>query len=63
MQRDEEVESFRKKFAGSQADRIVRAEAEAEKIAEQLKKTKVSGCILYSSRIIFLDSYFYWLPI
>ncbi|KAB1213659.1 putative methionine--tRNA ligase [Morella rubra] len=40
--RDEEVESFRKKFAGSQADRIVRAEAEAEKIAEQLKKTKVS---------------------
>ncbi|XP_062174929.1 methionine--tRNA ligase, cytoplasmic-like [Alnus glutinosa] len=40
--KDEEVEFFREKFAGSQADRIVRAEAEAEKIAEQLKKTKVS---------------------
>lgn len=42
-QKDEEVEFYRKKFAGSQADRIVRAEAEAEKVAEQLKKTKVSG--------------------
>lgn len=40
--KDEEVEFFRTKFAGSQADRILRAEAEAEKIAEQLKKTKVS---------------------
>uniref|UniRef100_A0A2N9FY19 methionine--tRNA ligase n=1 Tax=Fagus sylvatica TaxID=28930 RepID=A0A2N9FY19_FAGSY len=40
--KDEEVEFFRNKFAGSQADRIVRAEAEAEKVAEQLKKTKVS---------------------
>ncbi|KAK7824625.1 probable methionine--tRNA ligase [Quercus suber] len=40
--KDEEVEFFREKFAGSQADRIVRAEAEAEKIAEKLKKTKVS---------------------
>ncbi|KAF5452117.1 hypothetical protein F2P56_027150 [Juglans regia] len=40
--KDEEVEFFRTKFAGSQADRIVRAEAEAEKMAEQLKKTKVS---------------------
>ncbi|KAF8014283.1 hypothetical protein BT93_H0195 [Corymbia citriodora subsp. variegata] len=40
--KDEEVEFYRKKFAGSQADRIVRAEAEAEKVAEQLRKTKVS---------------------
>lgn len=40
--KDEEVEFFREKFAGSQADRIVRAEAEAEKIAEKLKKAKVS---------------------
>lgn len=45
VQKDEEVEAFRKRFAGSQADRIERAEAaEAEKIAAQLKKTKVSGC-------------------
>ncbi|XP_031262295.1 probable methionine--tRNA ligase [Pistacia vera] len=40
--KDEEVEEFRKKFAGSQADRIIREEAEAAKIAAQLKKTKVS---------------------
>ncbi|XP_059632142.1 probable methionine--tRNA ligase [Cornus florida] len=42
--KDEEVEFFREKFAGSQAERIVKAEAEAEakKIAEQLKQTKVS---------------------
>ncbi|CAK9141428.1 unnamed protein product [Ilex paraguariensis] len=39
--KDEEVAFFREKFAGSQADRIVKAEAEA-KITEQLKKTKVS---------------------
>ncbi|XP_059434250.1 methionine--tRNA ligase, cytoplasmic isoform X1 [Corylus avellana] len=45
--KDEEVEFFREKFAGSQADRIVRAEAEAEKIAEQLKKTKVSVRALF----------------
>jgi methionyl-tRNA synthetase len=38
------VEFFRKKFEGSQADRIVRAEAEAaENVAAQLKKTNVSG--------------------
>lgn len=42
-QKDEEVDFYRKKFAGSQADRIVRAEVEADKVAEQLKKTKVSG--------------------
>ncbi|KGN61431.1 probable methionine--tRNA ligase [Cucumis sativus] len=41
--KDEEVELYRDKFAGSQAQRIVRAEAEAEKLAAQLKKTNVSG--------------------
>ncbi|KAL9411315.1 hypothetical protein AB3S75_045000 [Citrus x aurantiifolia] len=40
--KDDEVEFFRSKFAGSQADRIIRAEAEAAKTAEQLKKTKIS---------------------
>eukprot|EP00262_Sarcandra_glabra_P020927 TRINITY_DN8529_c0_g2_i4.p1 TRINITY_DN8529_c0_g2~~TRINITY_DN8529_c0_g2_i4.p1 ORF type:complete len:812 (+),score=143.20 TRINITY_DN8529_c0_g2_i4:37-2436(+) len=40
--KDEDVECFREKFAGSQTDRIVKAEGEAQKIAEQLKKTKVS---------------------
>ncbi|RZB70364.1 Methionine--tRNA ligase, cytoplasmic [Glycine soja] len=40
--KDEEVEFYRKKFAGSQADRTVRAEAEAENVAGQLKKTKLS---------------------
>ncbi|KAF5820232.1 putative methionine--tRNA ligase [Helianthus annuus] len=41
--KDEEVEFFRTKFAGSQADRAVKAEAEANKIAQQLKNSKVSG--------------------
>ncbi|ONI22458.1 hypothetical protein PRUPE_2G130800 [Prunus persica] len=40
--KDEEVESLRKKFAGSQADRKEREEAEAVKVAAQLKKMKVS---------------------
>ncbi|KAL5578343.1 hypothetical protein UlMin_020042 [Ulmus minor] len=35
---NEEVEDFRMKFAGSQADRIERAEAKAVELAEQLKK-------------------------
>ncbi|KAL8172245.1 hypothetical protein V2J09_024049 [Rumex salicifolius] len=35
---DEELEAYQEKFAGSQADR-----AEAEKTAELLKKTKISG--------------------
>lgn len=43
VQKDETVEFFRVKFAGSQADRVVKAEAEAQKLAEQLKETKVSG--------------------
>ncbi|XP_023006265.1 probable methionine--tRNA ligase [Cucurbita maxima] len=43
--KDEEVELYRDKFAGSQAQRIVKAEAEAEaeKLAAHLKKTNVSG--------------------
>lgn len=48
-QKDEEVDFYRKKFAGSQADRIVRAEAEAENVAEKLRKTKVSGVLSHSS--------------
>ncbi|KAF8402114.1 hypothetical protein HHK36_013066 [Tetracentron sinense] len=40
--KDEDVEFFREKFAGSQTDRIMKAEADAKKIAEQLNKTKVS---------------------
>lgn len=46
-QKDEELEFYKNKFAGSQADRVVRAEAEAENVAEQLKKTKVSGVLLH----------------
>ncbi|XP_008380519.1 probable methionine--tRNA ligase isoform X1 [Malus domestica] len=41
--KDEEVEFWRQKFAGSQADRKEREEAEAIKVAAQLKKTKVSA--------------------
>ncbi|KAM1049779.1 hypothetical protein ACFX11_031847 [Malus domestica] len=40
--KDEEVEFWRQKFAGSQADRKEREEAEAIRVAAQLKKTKVS---------------------
>nr|GEV09805.1 probable methionine--tRNA ligase [Tanacetum cinerariifolium] len=43
--RDEEVEFFRNKFAGSQADRADRAmkeEAEAKKVTEKLKNTKIT---------------------
>ncbi|KAI5424545.1 hypothetical protein KIW84_030645, partial [Lathyrus oleraceus] len=41
--KDEEVEFYRKKYEGSQADRVLRAEAKAaENVAAQLKKTKVS---------------------
>ena len=45
MQKDEQVESFRIKFAGSQAERILKeqADAEAKKVAEKLKGTKLSG--------------------
>lgn len=43
MQKDEEVEFYREKFAGSQADRIVKAEAEAKKVTDKLKEAKISG--------------------
>ncbi|MCD7462131.1 hypothetical protein HAX54_047832 [Datura stramonium] len=42
--KDEEVEFYRQKFAGSQADRAdraLKAETEANKMAEQLKKAKI----------------------
>ncbi|KAL6977678.1 methionine--tRNA ligase [Sarracenia purpurea var. burkii] len=45
-QKDEEVEIFRQKFAGSQADRVLKAEAEAKELVEKLKETEVSGFIL-----------------
>ncbi|XVF65270.1 hypothetical protein PTKIN_Ptkin09bG0234000 [Pterospermum kingtungense] len=38
----ERVEELRLQYAGSQADRRARAEADAAKTAEQLKKTKIS---------------------
>ncbi|KAK9933167.1 hypothetical protein M0R45_020372 [Rubus argutus] len=41
--KDDEVDSLRKKFAGSQADRKEREEAEAVKLAEQFKISKVSN--------------------
>ncbi|OIS99442.1 PREDICTED: probable methionine--tRNA ligase [Nicotiana attenuata] len=43
--KDEEVEFYREKFAGSQADRAdraLKAETDAKKMAEQLNKTKIS---------------------
>ncbi|CAB4273432.1 unnamed protein product [Prunus armeniaca] len=48
-QKDEEVESLRKNFAGIQADRKEREEAEAVKVAAQLKKTEVSAYLFSSS--------------
>lgn len=45
MQKDEEVEYFREKFAGSQADRLLKAEAESKKIAEQVKNVAISGSL------------------
>ncbi|KAF6148176.1 hypothetical protein GIB67_011951 [Kingdonia uniflora] len=40
---DEDVLSFKDKFAGSQADRILKAETETKEVVEQLKKTQVSA--------------------
>ncbi|XP_047325880.1 probable methionine--tRNA ligase [Impatiens glandulifera] len=40
--KDEEVEFFRQKFSGSQADRILKAEADTKKINDQLKRTGIS---------------------
>lgn len=47
IQKDEEVEFFRQKFAGSQADRKLKEEADAKIVAEQLKKTKLAGLKFY----------------
>ncbi|TQD76213.1 hypothetical protein C1H46_038240 [Malus baccata] len=38
--KDEDVEFFRKKFSGSQAERVAKGEAEAKKMAEKLDETK-----------------------
>jgi len=45
MQKDEEVALHREKYAGSQAERSSKAaaDAEASKVANQLKGTKLSG--------------------
>ena len=45
LQKDEEVEQYRDKFAGSQAQRIVKAEAE-KLAAAHLEKTNVSGWLV-----------------
>lgn len=37
------MDFFRVKFAGSQADRVLKAEAEAKKLSEQLNKMEISG--------------------
>lgn len=46
LQKDEDVEFFRQKFAGSQADR---AEAESKKLEAKLKETKISGYTFFFS--------------
>jgi len=45
MQKDEEVALHREKYAGSQAERSLKAaaDAEASKVANKLKGTKLSG--------------------
>ncbi|KAM2480152.1 hypothetical protein PS1_003812 [Malus domestica] len=40
LKKDEDVEFFRKKFSGSQAERVAKGEAEANKMAEKLDETK-----------------------
>jgi hypothetical protein len=52
-QKDEELEIYKNKFAGSQADRVTRAEA--EKAAEQLKKTTISGILFHPFLTRFLS--------
>ncbi|PQM35406.1 putative methionine--tRNA ligase [Prunus yedoensis var. nudiflora] len=44
--KDEEVEFLRKEFAGIQADRKEREEAEAVKVAAQLKKTEAMAWMI-----------------
>ncbi|KAM1570347.1 probable methionine--tRNA ligase [Malus sylvestris] len=39
--KDEDVEFFRSKFSGSQAERVAKGEAEAKKMAEKLEQTKI----------------------
>ncbi|KAH6778167.1 methionine-tRNA ligase [Perilla frutescens var. hirtella] len=39
--KDDEVEFFRNKFAGSQAERLAKAQVETNKISEKLKETKI----------------------
>ena len=48
-QKDEEVQQYKDKFAGNQADRRAR-DVEAANMAEQLKKTKLSGSIFVLSK-------------
>lgn len=43
-QKDEDVEKYRKDFAGTQADQNTRA---AEAVAGKLKKTKLSGDLFH----------------
>lgn len=45
MQKDDEVSAHRDKYAGSQAERSSKAaaDAEANKVAKQLKGSKLSG--------------------
>lgn len=43
------MQQYREKFAGSQADRRAR-DVEAANMAEQLKKTKLSGSIFVLSK-------------
>ncbi|CAN4107138.1 unnamed protein product [Withania somnifera] len=40
--KDEEVEFYRNKFSGSQADRALKAETEAKEMGEKLNKAKIS---------------------
>jgi hypothetical protein len=70
MQKDEEVAVHRNKYAGSQAERSSKAaaDAEAQKVAKQLKDSKLSGncldlfillwCWLVSERKNFYCSMF-----
>ena len=56
MQKDEEVALHREKYAGSQAERSLKAaaDAEASKVANKLKGTKLSGNNLSSYLFFFL---------
>ncbi|XP_060172218.1 methionine--tRNA ligase, cytoplasmic-like [Lycium barbarum] len=48
---NEEVEFYREKFAGSQADRNLKAETEARKITDQLNKAKISDANKKKERV------------